>query len=275
MAQGRASLIAIPREHGAWAMLFVPYIVGASVAGGLNVYVLAGLAGVILLFFSRASLTILLKSRSVDGSSGQDFLPRLLNFAFFFVAGGGIFLYLMTAGGIWQLGIAAAAGSGLFLAHELLVRRRRERSVAAELIGVALLTLTAPVAVYISVCDSCAELAWILWLLNAMYFGASVFYVKMRLRTSARRRRPVTIKARLVAARASIVYLAAVVMILMSIAAIYAIPLGAVAAFVPVIIYQAWGVITGAGSMTLKAEGVAQTMLSVVFALMLIGAYWM
>ncbi|MBI5870507.1 MAG: YwiC-like family protein [Actinobacteria bacterium] len=275
MAQGRASLIVIPREHGAWAMLFVPYIVGASIAGGFNVYMLAGLAGVLLLFFSRASLALLLKSRAVDGSFGPDRLRRWLNFAFFFATGGAIFLYLVFAGDFWQLGAAAVAGAGLFLVHELLVWRRRERSAAAELTGVALLTLTAPVAVCLSPSDSYGLLAGMLWLLNAMYFGASVFYVKMRLRTSARRRRPGTIRERLDAASASIAYLVGIVIVLLILSATEAIPAGAAAAFIPMVSYQAWGVISGAEYRTLKTEGIAQTVLSVLFALMLISAYRM
>lgn len=253
--------------------MIVPYVIGAGIGGGMSIQVLAGLAGVLMLFFSRAALAPLLKSRAVDGSFGPDLSIRLLNSGIFFVAGGGFFVYLMTAGGVWQLGVAAAAGAGLFLVHELLVWRRRERSVAAEMIGVALLTLTAPVAVFLSSCDSCGRLAGILWLLNAMFFGASIFYVKMRLRTSARRRRPGTISERILAARASMVYLAATAVILVLLAVSQAIPPEAVLAFVPMFIYQAWGMISGAGSMTLKAEGIAQTTLSVIFLLAIIAAF--
>lgn len=275
MAQGRASLIVVPREHGAWAMLVVPYIVGASIAGGITRDVIAGMAGVLMLFFSRASLALLVKHRSVDGSFGPDSISLWLNFGFFAAAGSSVFLYLMIAGAIWQFGLVAAAGVGFFLAHEWLVWRRRERSVAAELVGVTLLTLTAPVAVYLSGCDSCDRLAATLWLLNAMYFGASVFYVKMRLRTSARRRRPASLSDRMTAARGSIVYMAVVIFALVVMSATDTIPLGAAAAFAPMFFYQAWGVTHGTGSMTLKAEGVAQTVLSLAYALLLIGAYRM
>ncbi|MHB9112494.1 MAG: YwiC-like family protein [Thermoleophilia bacterium] len=275
MAQGRARLIVVPREHGAWAMLVVPYIVGVSIAGNLTAKVIAGLAGVLMLFFSRASLAPLLKSRAIDGSFGTGSLSRWLNFAIFAAAGSSVFLYLMIAGSFWQLGVVAAMGTALFLVHEWLVWRRRERSASAELAGVALLTLTAPVAVIVSACDSCVRLAIILWLLNATYFGASVFYVKMRLRTSARRRKPGSIRDRFIAARGSIVYMAAVIVVLMVLSATDEIPFGAVAAFVPIFLYQVWGLISGASSMTLKAEGIAQTVLSVIYALLLVGAYRM
>lgn len=273
MAQGRASLIVVPREHGAWAMLVVPYIVGASIAGSLTARVVAGLAGVLLLFFSRASLALLLKSRSIDGSFGAGSLSRWLNLAIFAAAGSLVFLYLMVSGGIWQLGVVAVLGTALFFVHEWLVWHRRERSVAAELVGVALLTLTAPVAVFLSDCDSCERLAVNLWLLNALYFGASVFYVKMRLKTSARKRKPASLKARSIAAQGSVVYMATVILVLAVLSASDSIPPEAVAAFLPMICYQTWGIMSGARSMTLKAEGAAQTVLSAVFTLLLVGAY--
>lgn len=273
MAQGRSSLIIVPREHGAWAMLIVPYIAGAIIAEGPTGTEVAGLVGVMLLFFSRAPLAFLLKSRTVDGCFGSDSLYRWMNFAIFAAAGTLVFLYLIIASGLWHLVAVAAAGMGLFLVHEWFVWRRRERSVNGELVGVALLTLTAPLAVNLSACASRWRLAATLWVLNAMFFGASVFYVKMRLRTSARRRKPGSMREKLMAARRSIVYMVMISVVLGLLVASDSMPKQAVVAFIPMLCYQAWGVISGAPAMTLKAEGVAQTVLSAVFALMLIAAY--
>jgi hypothetical protein len=209
----------------------------------------------------------------MDGSFGPDSQIRWLNFTFFAAVGSSIFLYLTYADGLWQLVVVAALGIGLLFIHEWLVWRRRERSAIAELVGISLLTLTAPVSVIVSGCDSCERLAIILWILSAMYFGASVFYVKMRLRTAPRRRKPGSMRGRFIAAKSSIAYMAAAIIVLIVMLQADLIPLGAVAAFAPIYCYQAWGISTGAGAMTLKTEGVAQTVLSVAFALILTSAY--
>ncbi|MDO8736852.1 MAG: YwiC-like family protein, partial [Thermoleophilia bacterium] len=231
------------------------------------------IAGVIFLFFCRAPLALLLKRRAIDGFYGPE-APRLwLNFVVFAIAGSSVFLYFIIADELWQLAVAAFAGIMLFLFHELLVWRRRERSVSAELAGVALLTLTAPLSVILSGCDSCWRLAVVLWLLNAMYFGASVFYVKMRLKTRAHRRKPASAEEKMTAARGSFFYMAVVSVMLGLLVLTGAMPVLAAAAFIPTFGYQIRCVAKGATAMTLKAEGVAQTVLSVLFALILIASF--
>lgn len=254
-------------------MLIVPYLIGAIITEGSVGAEIAGLIGLLLLFFSRAPLALLLKSRAVDGSFGPHSSSRWLNFSMLAAAGTLIFLYLMIANGLWRLIIVAAAGAGLFLMHEWIVWRRRERSVTGELIGVALLTLTAPVAVLLSAWESWWLPAVCLWLLNAMYFGSSVFYIKMRLRTSARGRKPGDMRGKVIAAKGLMTYTAIVLMMLALLAVADATPKLAAISFIPMVCYQAWGVITGAPGMTLKAEGISQALLSVLFTLLLVGVY--
>ncbi len=66
--------------------------------------------------------------------------------------------------------------------------QRLQRTVVGEFIGVAGLTLTAPIAYYSAVGNS-IQRAVLLWLLNALFFGSSIFYVKMRLEQHRAERR--------------------------------------------------------------------------------------
>jgi len=271
-------------------MLIVPYVVAALIVEVPAWIAIAGFIGVILLFFCRAPLALLLKRKSRDGSFGPGARGLWLNFLVFAVVGSSIFFYLIMTRGLWQLVITGVAALTLFAFHEALVWRRRERSVIAELAGVGLLTMTALLAVFLSGCSDCDRLALVLWLLNAMYFGASVFYVKMRLMRSGPRHRSShrkdhgmgkrnshksedSLSGRIRAARGTILYTAIVISVLSSLYLSEEITALAVAAFLPMFAYQAWGVFTGAGSMSLKAEGVMQTVLSLVFATLTVAAF--
>jgi len=267
-------------------MLIVPYVVAALVTEGPAWIKIAGFIGVILLFFCRAPLALLLKRKSRDGSFGPGARSLWLNFLVLAVAGSSIYLYLILTRGLWQLLITGIAALSLFAFHESMVWRRRERSAIAELTGIGLLTMTAPLAVILSECSGCGHLALVLWLLNAMYFGASVFYVKMRLLRSAPRNKnrekssniyirktgdPVSERMR--EARGSMIYAAIVIVILASLYLSEEITALAAAAFLPMFAYQAWGVFCGAGGMSLKAEGVMQTALSLLFATLTVAAF--
>jgi hypothetical protein len=83
------------------------------------------------------------------------------------------------------LGVAAAGGA-LYAIQELLVRahneaRTEKRSLAAELVGVVLLSLAAPAA-WIAVRGKLDWTGVQVWLLNAMFFLGGVLYVKYRVR---------------------------------------------------------------------------------------------
>jgi hypothetical protein len=82
--------------------------------------------------------------------------------------------------------LLAAIAAILFGAHRLLMRRHaangpEKRSLPAELVGVALLTLTAPAA-RIAQAGSVDAIGGKLWLLNLLFFCGGVLYVKYRVR---------------------------------------------------------------------------------------------
>ncbi|HYE72055.1 MAG TPA: YwiC-like family protein, partial [Blastocatellia bacterium] len=54
----------LPKEHGAWAMLYVPFVVGALVAGRFQLSLLFLLLATTAVFISRESLIVWLRARS-------------------------------------------------------------------------------------------------------------------------------------------------------------------------------------------------------------------
>ncbi len=57
------SSLKLPKEHGAWAMLYVPFVLGVAVAGTVSWAVLLLLLATTALFISRESLLVWWRAR--------------------------------------------------------------------------------------------------------------------------------------------------------------------------------------------------------------------
>src|SRR5262245_57624321 len=60
------SKMKLPREHGAWAMLYVPFVLGVTVAGNINGAAVWLLLATTALFISRESLLVWWRARKRD-----------------------------------------------------------------------------------------------------------------------------------------------------------------------------------------------------------------
>jgi hypothetical protein len=154
----------VPREHGAWGILLVPFATAVGVSGVWNLPVTLLLVSILCFYVARTSWlkknhwwTVVLLAGSVACG-----LPLLL---------------------VWKLWWLVVFGAVV----APLAFRKTERSVAMQLLAVAGLTLTAPAAWY----TATGELgwpAWRLWLLNVLYFAGGVLYVKMHIAAASARR---------------------------------------------------------------------------------------
>lgn len=182
-------VLQMPEERGAWAILLVPFFCAAAVAGRWNMPLL--LSGVF-------ALSLFLLRGSLEGQRGSARWRAL-------VAPSHVLLLVISAGaGAWliffhrrgQLLWFAAVAAVLFFIQRRLVQAHRQqrtekRSLAAELAGVGLLTLTAPVA-WVAARGSLFDPPPTtgggvapgveIWLLNLLFFLGSILYVKYRVR---------------------------------------------------------------------------------------------
>src|SRR5262245_28970040 len=92
------SALKLPKEHGAWAMLYVPFVLGVAVAGRVNWPVLLLLLSATAVFISRESLLVYWRARA----RGRDAVEAGRTVLLFFV-------------------LASALGQPSILAFELLV----------------------------------------------------------------------------------------------------------------------------------------------------------
>jgi hypothetical protein len=151
----------LPREHGAWGILLIPFATAVAVAGVWNWPVALLLAGILCFYVARTS-----------------FLKQNYRWTAALLAGSAACTVPLLW--VWKLWWLAAFG----IASAPLAFRKTERSVAMQLLAVAGLTLTAPAAWYAAT----GKLEYRLWLLNVLYFAGGVFYVKMHIATAIARR---------------------------------------------------------------------------------------
>lgn len=161
----------LPREHGSWAMLAAPALVGWAAAGGGPpgagaLFVLALLGS----FLSRTPLTALV---AVPSDARARFWLAL--YAACAAAGLGGLLAVYARWDLVLLGVPAAA---VFAASIWFTARRRAMTLTHEFLGVAALSLGAPGAYYAAAGFWAPEAAW-LWALCALFFSGPIFHVKM------------------------------------------------------------------------------------------------
>jgi len=170
--------IALPQQHGAWALWLGPFAVGIGAAGsigpGLFWLTLANLG----IFLALQPLTVLVKVLA-GRKNRTNLRPALIWLCVHSL------LCLAGAAGLRGLGHGRVLWLGLaalpVLAWQLrLVARRKERGQqAAEMAGAVMLALAAPAALWVGGGDF--QTGVLLWLLCALQAGAAIVSVYNRL----------------------------------------------------------------------------------------------
>jgi len=164
----------LPREHGAWAMLLMPYLAGTLVGGWGGWRSILLLVSVLLLFSASRPLDGLLRHQS-RGNVNVAAARRLVAYL---ALGGLAAASLPLLFGLREL-LPLGAFSGLLLSLQLVLRRRRlDRTWPARLMAISALSATAPAA-YLAATGAVDGRAIALWILCFLYSGASVFYVRL------------------------------------------------------------------------------------------------
>jgi len=164
VARPRTDTPPMPREHGAWGILLIPFATAVGVSGVFDLKGALLLASVLCFYVARTS-----------------WLKGSVKWTAVLLAGSGACVApLLIIWHLWWIAVFGAVAAPLAF-------RKTERSVAMQLLAVAGLTLTAPAAWYTAMLQIDRR-AWLLWLLNALYFAGGVFYVKMHVAAAIRRK---------------------------------------------------------------------------------------
>ena len=165
----------LPKEHGAWVMLYVPFVLGVAVAGRVNWPVLLLLLSATAVFISRESLLVYWRAR-VRGRDAVEAGKALLLYVALAAAFGSPLILAFELFWLIPLGLVGAA---LLLINGRQAARMEERSTTGEIMAIGGLTMTAPAAYYPASGRLDVTAFW-LWLLSALYMASSVFYIKLR-----------------------------------------------------------------------------------------------
>ena len=252
------SQLKLPREHGAWAMLYVPFVLGVMVVGRINGAVCLLLLATTALFISRESLLVWWRARARGRQAGGAGKLLLIYLALAAAAGLPlIFVWRL----IWLVPMGVV-GIALLLINGQQAAKLEERSSGNEVLAICGLTLTAPASYYVARGQWEGAAFW-LWLLSAGYFASSVFYIKLRLYSLNRRKEEAQRRARRSCASYHSILLVALAALLIS----GNLPLFALMAFAPVLARAFWRLLKPVRQVNLRRAGILEIVYSVVFLL--------
>ena len=257
----------LPKEHGAWAMLAVPLLVGSAVAPTWRWSTLFAIVAVVSLFLARYPIETLIKTRRRN--------TTLIAWSVIY-AGLSIFsaAWLIVLDRLILLIPIGLLGAALMLYHWGLAARRQEMSVLGELSGIGGLALGAPISYYVA-SGQLGGTALALWLINLLYFGGTVFYIKLKVRQQPRLPAPDRITHRLIAAQACLTYQTITLAIILALIFLQRAPLLVALAFVPMTIKVLLGAYRWQDkqSLSLRRLGMIELIHSALFAVLVIAAF--
>ena len=176
----------IPKEHGAWAVLYVSFLSGAASVGRFEVEILIFWVVVTAFFLARHPLSRLARLRAVGPIDADKFNYWMYWFVIYLGVGLAATVPLLFYYQLWYLIPMGSVAVLVLLAHLYLSGKRAERRLLGEFLGVFGLTLAAPGAYYVMQ-GRLDDVGLLLWFWNLLYFTSGIFYVKMRVGCFARK----------------------------------------------------------------------------------------
>src|SRR5262247_2649794 len=246
----------LPKEHGAWAMLYVPFVLGVAVAGRVNWQILLLLLSTTAAFISRESLLVYWRARA-RGRDAVEARKTLLLYLALAAAFGSPLILAFELFWLVPLGLIGAA---LLLINGRQATRMEERAAMSEIMAIGGLTMTAPAAYYAASGRWGMTALW-LWLLSALYMASSVFYIKLRVyrlnpRKQAEQRR---------ALRSCAFYHSFLIVALPALIFAGSLGLFALIAFTPALVRTSWGMFAPESKVNLTRAGILEIVYSLVF----------
>jgi hypothetical protein len=184
--QARLRSFVLPREHGAWGILLVPLVTGATVAllrGGAVIPVLLFLLTSISLFCLRTPVEAALgTSAQRIGTPAERRLVMAAIAGYSAVASIALAVLLWNGANPGLLILGAIAGFS-FGMQALLRKLGRETRLASQMVGLAGLTSTAAGAYYVAT-GRFDTTAWMVWAANWLFAANQVHMVQLRIRNA-------------------------------------------------------------------------------------------
>ena len=173
----------LPREHGAWGILLVPLVTGATVAllrGGALVPISLFLVTSISVFCLRTPVEAALgtSAQHIDTPAERRLVvAAAVAYAAIACIGLAVLFWSRNNPGLLMLGAIAALSFG---AQALVRKLGRETRLASQMVGLVGLTSTATGAYYVST-GRFDMTAWMIWVANWLFAANQVHMVQLRI----------------------------------------------------------------------------------------------
>jgi len=169
-----------PREHGAWAMLLLPFLCGVAVTGTARWESLAALAVILAVFLAQEPALTLLRRRFVwreprDASRQAGWSLCLL------LPPAAAALAILFVRLPWKPLAALSGVAAVLMAwRAVFTLSNKQRFVLLQVVEAAGLTSTALLG-YLSAHGSLDRVAWMLWGAFSVHHAAALFVIRARL----------------------------------------------------------------------------------------------
>lgn len=239
--------IPFPKEYGSWGILLTSCAIGIFVSGSIPWHAIASLAGIALLFMTKAPIGIFMRRR--DKAS-------LLFTSLYTTAGIALLLPALLrigAGHVLALSIVPLL---TIIVYAVSAYMHKERNPVVEFFAMG--TLTTPVPFfYLAVQGSPGIGILAIWSFTFLYFSASIFRVKMLILKKKMYR------------RANFVYLVATSVFVSAMIYLQSAPLIAAAAFAP-LLENLVETFRHTHARSLRVIGIKELLKGVVFAFVIV-----
>ena len=182
-SSARIRAMVIPREHGAWGMLFVPLVTGAAVGihsiGGAGMVALFAVVA-LSLFWLRTPVESLFGAGPLRAQSSTETQAVFTAMTILATLAAISLTTIFLLGARTGLLIIGAVSAFAFLAQAGLKRLGRRYYMAAQMIGSVGLTSTAAAAYYVATGGLDATAA-ALWVANWVLAGNQIHFVQLRI----------------------------------------------------------------------------------------------
>lgn len=224
--------------------------------------------GTFFLYLTRKPIEELLRikrsGKVISGNEKQFFFWLLVIFfiGMLFIAPL-IFIYELT--GLVLFGILLIFFQVINMVQ---LKRNMRRTVVRELIGIGGLCLTAPIGYYVGT-GKIDNVNFLLWSINFIYFARSVFYVKLRVRASAKRDQLSSWAKNFLYSRNYIYYHSFLLCIIFTLLVLFY-KKWLIIAYIPITIQSIIGITRLAKDLNIKKLGYIEVTHSVVFSLLIV-----
>ncbi len=168
----------ITREHGSWAFLVVPLMVGILGADSATLNSLWFAVAALGVFLSNTPVQALARLNPSLRMLTDDMRSHLL-WAGIYLTVAAICLLLLVLQGLMYLILFSAGAFVIFVVYTAMMRISG-KTVWTDLVATCGLTLGSP-AMYYVITGQLGFVATLLWVLTLVFFGSTVFYVHMKI----------------------------------------------------------------------------------------------